>query len=149
MGIFDLFKRKPKFNDAFFCDLGYTTFKDSSKNFYDGEVKFQDTEIGIIINADRYGPTLEQKEFFKKLDDNYLEIKEKIILPLLRKKLEHNIKDSGLENFDSEFNFDGILIGKINNGKTEWSITYDSKPMKHYVSIDFIGMHPEYMTIDG
>ena len=149
MGIFDIFKKKPKFVDELFGELGYTTFKDSSKNFYDGEVKFQGKEIGINIDADENGPTIEQKDFFKKLDDEYSEIKEKIILPFLRNELEDNIEDSGLENFDSEFEFDGISIGKIKNEKTEWSITYDSKPMRHYVSIDFIGMEPEHMTIDG
>ncbi|WP_338378813.1 hypothetical protein [uncultured Flavobacterium sp.] len=149
MGIFDIFKKKPKFVDDLFGELGYTTFKDSSKNFYDGEVKFQGKEIGINIDADENGPTIEQKEFFKKLDNEYSEIKENIILPFLRKELEDNIEDSGLENFDSEFDFDGISIGKIKNEKTEWSITYDSKPMRHYVSIDFIGMKPEHMTIDG
>ena len=149
MGIFDIFKKKPKFIDDLFGELGYTTFKDSSKNFYDGQVKFQGKEIGINLDADENGPMIEQKEFFKKLDNEYSEIKENIILPFLRKELEENVINSGIENFHLEFEFDGISIGKIKNQKTEWSITYYSKPMRHSVSIDFIGMEPEYMTIDG
>ena len=149
MGIFDIFKKKPKFIDDLFGELGYTTFKDSSKNFYDGEVKFQGKEIGINLDADENGPTIEQKYFFKKLDNEYSEIKENIILPFLRKELEENVINSGIENFDVEFEFDGISIGEIKNGKTEWSIAYYSNPMRHSVSIDFIGMEPEYMTIDG
>ncbi len=149
MGIFDIFKKKPKFNDEVFGELGYTTFKDSSKNFYDGEVNFQGKLTGISLDADEKGPTSEQKEFFKKLDKEYYNIKENIILPFLKKELEDNIEDTGLNNFDNEFEFDGISIGRIKSGKTEWSITYDSKPMRHYVSIDFEEMKPKHMTIDG
>ena len=149
MGIFDIFKKKPKFVDELFGELGYTKFKDSSKNFYDGQVNFQGNLIGINIDADENGPTNEQKEFFKKLNTDYNKIKENIILPFLRNELEDNIDDAGLNNFDNEFEFDGISIGRIKNEKTEWSITYYSKPMSHYVSIDFEGMKPKYMTIDG
>jgi hypothetical protein len=149
MGIFDIFKKKPKFIDDLFGELGYTTFKVSSKNFYDGETKFQGEEIGISLVADKNGPTIEQKEFFKKLDNEYSDIKEKVIIPFLKKELEENVINSGIENFDAEFEFDGISIGKIKKGKTEWSISYYSKPMRHSVSIDFSGMKPEYMTIDG
>ncbi|WP_420572964.1 hypothetical protein [Kordia sp.] len=149
MGIFDIFKKKPKFIDDLFGEMGYTKFKDSSKNFYDGEVNFQGKRIGISVVADENGPTNKQKEFFKKLDDEYHEIKETIILPFLKKELKDNIQDAALNEFDEEFDFDGISIGRIQNNKTEWSITYDSKAMRHYVSIDFEGMEPKYMTIDG
>jgi hypothetical protein len=149
MGIFDFFKKKPKFVDELFGELGYTKFKDSSKNFYDGQVNFQGNFIGISIDADENGPTNEQKEFFKKLNTEYNKIKENIILPFLRNELEDNIEDLGLNNFDNKFEFDEISIGRIKNEKTEWSITYDSKPMRHFVSIDFMGMKPKYMTIDG
>lgn len=149
MGIFDIFKKKPKFIDGLFGELNYTTFQDSSKNFYDGLVIFQETLIGINIDADENGPTKEQKEFFEKLNKEYNEIKEKIILPFLRNELEDNLEDAGLNNFDDQFEFDGISIGRINNEKINWSISFDSKPMRHYVSIDFEGMTPKHMTIDG
>jgi hypothetical protein len=149
MGIFNIFKKKPKLVDELFGELGYTTFRDSLKNFYDGEVSFQGKQIGIILDADENGPTNKQKEFFKNLDKEYHEIKESIILPYLRAELEDNIEDSGLNDFDNQFNIDGISISRIKTDKTEWSITYDSKPMKHYVSIEFEGMKPKYMTVDG
>ncbi|MAC84257.1 MAG: hypothetical protein CL624_08990 [Arcobacter sp.] len=149
MGIFDIFKKKPKFVDDLFGEMGYTKLKDSSKNFYDGEVHFQGKLIAINLDADENGPTDEQKDFFRKLDKEYDKIKESIILPFLKKELEDNIEDAGLNDFDNEFDFDGISIGRIKNDKTEWSITYDSKPMRHNVSIDFEGMEPKYMTVDG
>lgn len=149
MGIFDFFKKKPKYIDEFFGELGYTKFKDASKNFYDGQVNFQGSLIGISLDADENGPTEKQKEFFKKLNSEYHQIKKSIIIPFLKKELEDHLEESGLHNFDHEFEFDGISIGPIKNEKTEWSITYDSKPMRHYVSIDFEGMEPKHVTIDG
>lgn len=149
MGLFDIFKKKPKFQDDLFGELGYTTFKDSSKNFYEGSVIFQAQEIGICIDADENGPSNLQKDFFKRLDNEYDEIKNTIIIPFLRKELEEYIENSGIDNFVKEFSFDGIQLGVYSGDDTEWSITYDSNPLKHYVSIDFEGMTPKYMTIDG
>jgi hypothetical protein len=149
MGLFDIFKKKPKFTDDIFGELGYTTFKDSAKNFYDGEVRFQRKLIGIIIEADENGPTGKQKDFFEKIDKEYITIKDNIIIPFLKKELEDHIEEAGLNNFDSEFEFAAITIGQFKNESIEWSITYDSKPMRHYVSIDFIEMKPKYMNIDG
>lgn len=57
MGIFDIFKKKPKFVDSIFGELYYTKFSDITKNFYDGDVKFMSEKIGITIDADEDGPT--------------------------------------------------------------------------------------------
>ncbi|CAM3999345.1 hypothetical protein FLJU110815_11275 [Flavobacterium jumunjinense] len=149
MGIFDIFKMKPKFVDDFFGELNYRSLKVTSKSYYAGQVQFQGNLIGIILTADEKGPTDEQKIFFKKLDSEYIIIKENIILPFLKKELEDNLEESGLENFDSQFDSDAISIGEIKNENTEWSITYDAKSMRHFVTIDFEGMQPKYMSIDG
>ena len=149
MGILDIFKKKVKFIDDVFGSLDYTTFKDSSKNFYSGMVQFQENLIGINLDADENGPTLAQKDFFLMLSANYNEIKENIILPFLKQELEDSIEKSGLNNFDNEFKFDGISIGCFKKSNSEWSITYDSKLMRHYVSIDFEGINPKYISIDG
>ena len=137
MGLFDIFKKKPKFEDDFFGQLGYTKFKNSTKNFFDGEIVFQGKLMGINIYADENGPTMDQREFFEKLNNRYSKIKVDIILPYLRKELEDWIEESVFKNFDAEFEFDGISIGRIKGDKTEWSLNYNSYPMKHWVSIDF------------
>lgn len=85
MGLFDIFKKKPKFVDELFGELGYTKFSDNSKNFYDGSVTFDSQQVGINLDADEKGPTINQKEFYIKLRDNYATIKKDIIIPYLRK----------------------------------------------------------------
>ncbi|AWG21843.1 hypothetical protein FFWV33_10010 [Flavobacterium faecale] len=149
MGLFDFFKKQPKFQDEVFGLLTYNVFKDNTKNFYSGDILFQGFLIGITIDAKDKGPSQLQKDFFKKLTSDYKNIKDEIILPFLQIELEDTIEESGLANFDTEFELDGISIGYISNQKTEWSVTYDSKPMRHFVTIDFDGMTPKDMMIDG
>lgn len=149
MGFFDIFKKKPKFNDDLFGELTYITFKDAALNYYEGNILFQGSSIGIGLDADENGPTKAQKEFFKKLNLNYNHIKETIIVPFLKKELEEAIKHTGLDDFDNQFEFDAISIKHIKDGVVQWTITYYSKPMRHYVTIDFEDMKPTLSGIDG
>lgn len=146
MELFRIFKKKQKFNDDFFGLLNYQKFKDSSKNFYEGEMMFQNTKTGILIEADENGPTNTQKEFFKKLEHDYPKIKNDIIIPFIKKEFEDTIEELDLANFDSGFEFDGI---SMNRNKNNWGITYYSNTMRHYISIDFQGMTPLHIQIDG
>jgi len=75
MGIFNIFKKKPKFVDELFGELAYTTFKDQSKNFYDGTITFDSQQCGINIDADKNGPTIEQRQFFRELCNKYPTLK--------------------------------------------------------------------------
>lgn len=149
MGLFNLFKKKPKFIDEFFGELSYSTFNDSSKNFYDGIVSFENVLIGVTIEADELGPTDQQKSFFKSIEDNYSDIKNGIILPYLRIELDENVKESGLDDFEYEFKLDGISIGILKNKKRVWSLIYDANLMRHYVTIEFEDLEPIHMNIDG
>ncbi|MGH1385215.1 hypothetical protein [Kordia sp.] len=149
MGFFNLFKKKLKLTDDLFGELTYMTSKDASLNVYEGNVRFQGSYIGIGVDADENGPTKEQKEFFKKLDATYNHIKENIIIPFLKKELEDALEHTGLEDFDNQFEFDGISIERIKDENVKWSITYYSNPMRHYVTVDFVNMEPTLTGIDG
>jgi len=63
MGLLDIFKKKPKFVDELFGELGYTTFSDKTKNFYDGTVPFDQQQIGINLDADENGQLKFKKNF--------------------------------------------------------------------------------------
>ena len=129
MGFFDIFKKKLKFNDDIFGELGYTIFKDPLKNFYDGTIIFNLQEIGINIDADENGPTIEQKDFYIKIRDNYNSIKNDIIIPYLNKELIDWL-DGNLQQI-------------------EWSFTFYCKKIDHYVTIDFKDLNPQCNTVDG
>ena len=149
MGFFDIFKKKLKFNDDIFGELGYTIFKDPLKNFYDGTIIFNLQEIGINIDADENGPTIEQKDFYIKIRDNYNSIKNDIISPYLNKELIDWLDGNLIQDFDKEFSVDGIAISRIKLQQIEWSFTFYCKKIDHYVTIDFKDLNPQCNTVDG
>ncbi|CAH0336016.1 hypothetical protein FVB9288_01688 [Flavobacterium sp. CECT 9288] len=150
MGIFDIFKKKPKFVDGLFGELNYTKFSDTTKNFYDGDVKFDSQKVGINIDADENGPTESQKEFYTKLLSNYASIKVDVIIPYLKKELEDWEEENQIIDFDKEFTIDGISLSSITDNSVHWSLTLYSTKINHYVTIEFIDLEPqEGIIVDG
>ncbi len=150
MGLYDIFKKKPKFVDELFGELGYTTFSDKAKNFYDGTVTFDKQQVGINLDVDENGPTKAQKEFFTKLRDNYTVIKKDVIVPYLKKELEDWLAENPIVDFDKEFTIDGISLPIITDKPVEWSLTLYSVTINHYVTIEFIDLNPqEGVIVDG
>lgn len=150
MGLFDIFKKKPKFVDDVFGELGYTTFRDKSKNFYDGTVNLNGKKMGVVIEADENGPTKLQKEFFLKFRDNYQNFKADILLPYLTDKFTKDFNDDyQIKDFDKEFELDAITIPTLPQKPLQWSICYDSIKLKHWVTINFSDDVPTGITVDG
>lgn len=150
MGIFDIFKKKPKLVDSLFGELNYTTFRDTSKNFYEVDVQFDSQKIGITIDADENGPTESQKEFYTKLQRDYASIKVDLIIPFLKKELEAWDEENQIIDFDKEFIIDGISLSKITDNSFHWSLTLYSTKIHHYVTIEFIDLKPqEGIIVDG
>ncbi|PBJ11914.1 hypothetical protein [Flavobacterium sp. ACN6] len=150
MGIFDIFKKKPKFVDDLFGELNYTKFSDTTKNFYDGDVEFDSQKVGIIIDADQNGPTESQKEFYTKLRAKYTSIKVEVIIPYLKKELEDWEEENQIIDFDQEFTIDGISLSRITDNSVNWSLTLYSTKINHYVTIEFIDLEPqEGIIVDG
>ncbi|MGZ9675404.1 hypothetical protein [Flavobacterium sp. GNP001] len=150
MGIFDIFKKKPKFVDDLFGELSYSKFSDSKKNFYDGTAKFNSKEVGITIDADENGPTESQKDFFNKLQSKYASLKVDILIPYLNKELEDWNNENQIVDFDKEFTIDGISLSRIMGNSVNWSLTLYSTKINHYVTIEFIDFEPQHgITVDG
>jgi hypothetical protein len=149
MGLFDIFKKKPKFVDEMFGELGYITFKDSSKNFYDGTITFDSQQCGIILDGDENGPTSEQKDFFNVLINRYSSLKNDVLIPFLNKELEDWTDFNSIRDFDKEFEIDGISLPVINLKPVKWSLTLYSTIIKHYVTIEFTEWQPNSVVVDG
>lgn len=108
-----MFKKKLKFVDELFGELGYNSFKDKSKNFYDGTITFDSQQCGINLDADENGPTSEQKEFFKELSSKYSNLKNNVVVPFLNKELKDWSDSNRIKDFDKEFELDGISLTVI------------------------------------
>lgn len=147
MGLFDIFKKKPKFVDELFGEMGYTTFRDSSKNYYTGTIIFDSQQIEICIDADENGPSQGQKEFFSDLLQSYNTLKSGVIIPFLKKELDTENEE---QIVDFMTKIDGMSIQRIIEKPEEWSLTFYSATVDHYITVDFVGMQPqEGVTIDG
>ncbi|MES2772914.1 MAG: hypothetical protein V4722_01930 [Bacteroidota bacterium] len=151
MGLFHIFKRKSKFVDDLFGELGYTTFRDKSKNFYDGTISFDFQQCGINLDADENGPTGEQKEFYKELCVKYPVLKKDVIIPFLNRELEGwSDKNPIITDFEKELELDGISLPVIDGKPVHWSLTLYSSKIKHYVTIDFTEWQPQTgVQVDG
>ena len=150
MGMFDLFKKKQKFVDELFGELGYTTFRDKSKNFYEGTITVDKQQCGITLDADENGPTIEQKEFFREICDKYPSLKKDILLPFLNKELEEWTENNQILDFDKEFELDGISLPVIKGRPVNWTLTLSSTMIQHWVTIDFVEWQPQPdVLIDG
>jgi hypothetical protein len=150
MALFDIFKKNPKFIDEVFGALSYTTFRDKSKNFYEGTVSFDSQQCGIDLDADENGPTVEQKCFFKELADNYPQLKREVLTPFLNKELADWTGNEIINDFDKEFELDGISLPIIDGKPVHWSLTLYSNKIKHFVTIDFAEWEPKVgVAIDG
>ena len=82
MGIFSLFKKSTIVQDDFFGELRYMDFKDKTKGYFEGKGLFAPTKVEIeyLIEADKSGPTDEQKEFYRDLQRNFEQYTQKIKL---------------------------------------------------------------------
>jgi hypothetical protein len=150
MGLFDIFKKKPKIVDELFGELNYTTFKDSLKKFYVGNVTLDSQQIRINLDGDENGPTKEQKDFFIKLRDNYTSFKTEILIPFLKKELQDWIEENQITDFDAEFKIDGLSLPRINSFPIKWTLTLYSIKIHHYLTIEFTDMKPEDgIAVDG
>lgn len=150
MGLFDIFKKRPKFTDEIFGELFYSAFKDKSKNYYSGTITFDSQQCGIDLDADENGPTNEQKIFFKELRDKYPSLKKEKIILFLNKELETWDDNNPIIDFDKEFELDGISLPVINGKPVHWSLTLYSIKIKHYVTIEFSQWEPKPgIAVDG
>jgi hypothetical protein len=150
MGLFNLFKKPPKIQDETFGEMVYCDFKDPSKNFFEGQGLFKPRQktIGFTIDADESGPTRDQKDFYHSVENKYGQIKAAMI-PLLNSELTDWYEGNKIEDFDSEFELESIVIPRMDKAPVQWSMVYVAKKIKHWATIEFVDFEPKHVLIDG
>lgn len=153
MGLFSLFKKPKMIEDNFFGLL--THFENKNKpldNYFEGRGWFSpiEDEIDYIIYADLNGPSIGQKEFYKKVEINY-----KTLIsparPLIEQELKKFKNNFKIQNFEREFKIVSLSIPRLNNYETfKWEmdleIIYDQN---HLISVYFKGFEVENILLDG
>jgi hypothetical protein len=151
MGLFDLFRKPQTIQDDFFGRLTLMSFKDPTKNYFEGKGKFKPTgdEVEYFVDADLSGPTSEQRKFYHKVQDSYDEIISKIA-PLIEDEFKNWKEDFKINDFKTEFKLVALTIPRLNSNTTTWDMSFETiHDDNHQVTVDFKDFEPEGILIDG
>lgn len=151
MSFFNLFKRTPAVEDAFFGKLRYVNLKESSKNYYAGSGYFSpdNSIISYFIKAGIKGPTEAQREFYIDFQINYPKYIQQFI-PLIEDEFRNRNAHFRINNFKEEFKVVNITIPRVDAKVITWDITFETlHDPNHQITIDFIKFEPNTVLIDG
>jgi hypothetical protein len=151
MGLFDLFKKPQVIKDEFFGTLRFMSFKDSSKDYFEGKGKFKPTGdiIEYFIKGDIIGPTVEQRDFFNKIQDSYDEIIAKVS-PIVEDEFKNWKDDFKILDFKKEVRLVAVTIPRIQARPLIWDMSFESiHEHDHQIVIDFKDFEPDASTLDG
>ena len=149
MGLFNFLKKKPPFDDPFFGMLRYHVVGDRA--WFEGHKRFAplDKEIGILMDADAEGATEAQRKFYQDLENNYTEMVARV-KPVLENEFRNWKEDFVIQDFNREFILDHLRIPEQGIIPLKWEIVYTSiHDLNHYFTIEFEGMEPQGIVIDG
>jgi hypothetical protein len=151
MGLFNFFKKPTLIQDAFFGELRFVDFKDTSKNYFEGKGYFAPTNnhTEYFINADKEGPTAQQKQFYTDLQSNFSDYIQKIT-PLIEGEFRNWKEDFVIKDFTKEFELVCITIPRLDLKPLVWDMAFTTvHDADHHITIDFIDDQPQGVLIDG
>jgi hypothetical protein len=151
MGLFNLFNKPPTIQDDFFGVLTFMSFKDSTKNYFEGKGKFKPTGevIEYLVGGDLSGPTNEQREFYNKIQDTYDAIMVKIT-PLIEEEFKNWKEDFRIKDFKKEFKLVALTIPRLPSKPVVWDMSFDAlHDEDHQITVGFNDFEPEGISFDG
>lgn len=151
MGLFDLFKKPQIIQDDFFGSLRFMTFKDSTKNYFEGKGILKPTtdEIEYFIEADLSGPTIDQRNFYDKVQNSFDEITSKVT-PLIEDEFKNWKEDFKIKDFKKEFKPVALTIPRMTSKPLTWDISFETiHDDNHQITVDFKDFEPDGILIDG
>lgn len=151
MGLFDLFRKPQTIQDDFFGTMLFISFKDATKNYFEGKCIFKPTgdKVELLIRGDAGGPTQEQRQLYARIQDSYDEIVIRIV-PLIERELKEWREDNKIRDFRKEFKPASVTIPRIAGTPIRWDMTFEAiHEDEHQVTVDFKDFEPEKVLIDG
>lgn len=150
MGIIEfLFGKTKTIEDEFFGVLQLFDSKDKTKQHFEGKRSFSPTNqsIWLEIDADFSGPTNEQKQFFRQIEDQYDELVEKV-KPLIITEYQNLRADFAIQDFKNEFTPVHLTIPLLPQSEIEWELAFDTiHDSNHTVIIGFSNFESAYLYI--
>ncbi|RYE26470.1 MAG: hypothetical protein EOP45_03935 [Sphingobacteriaceae bacterium] len=151
MGLFNLFKKPTILQDDFFGALRSVDIKDTSKNYFEGKGHFTPTnsDTEYLIQADKNGPTDEQKQFYLDLQADFTKYIQKM-KPLIEDEFRNWKENFVIKDFNKEFELVCITIPRFEDRPITWDMSFTTvHDLNHQVTIDFIDDRPNGILVDG
>ncbi|MBO9633259.1 MAG: hypothetical protein J7578_09085 [Chitinophagaceae bacterium] len=150
MGLFNLFRKRPVFQDEFFGALKFFSNKNTN-GFFSGTIHFPPVkkEIELLIRAEIDGPTEKHREFYHQFQQNYLMYIEKA-QQLIEEEFRNWKEDFAIVDFNTEFSLIHLEIPNPEVRPLTWDISFSSiHDLNHYFTISFAGEEATSIVIDG
>jgi hypothetical protein len=153
MGLLDFIFGKPKkIQHDFFGTMLFLEFKkESHKSYFECKRHFKPTDrsIEIGIDGEETGPTQNQVDFFRSVEDNYATIA-KAILPLIEDEFGNWKEGFRINDFQKEFEPVYLRIPRCENKPIVWEIAFESDHDKnHTFTLTMSDFEAKEIVIDG
>ncbi|RYD97401.1 MAG: hypothetical protein EOP50_05735 [Sphingobacteriales bacterium] len=149
MRLFHFFKKEPAFIDPFFGALRFLDFKSGS--CFEGRKTFAPTGVtlDVLIDADKEGPHPAQRDFFSEVERNFDLLKTRMT-PLIEEEFRNWKEDFIIREFDKEFSLVHLHIPRQDARPHQWELAFTSiHDPDHHITIEFEGLDPQGILIDG
>jgi hypothetical protein len=153
MGILDfIFGKQVKVENEFFGTMRFVeNKKDASKSYYECNRHFipSGKEIEIGIAGGPTGPTQEQIDFFRRIEDNYSIITNSIA-PLIEDEFRNWKEGFKIADFKKEFEPVYLQIPRCETEPAVWEIAFESEhDRNHTFTLTMSGFDAKEILIDG
>lgn len=153
MGFFSsIFGKSIKIENDFFGEMHFNEIKKNpNRNYFECRRHFKPSNksIDIGIDGDISGPTQIQIDFFKSIEDNYLEIS-RSITPLIEDEFGNWQEGFKIKNFDKEFEPVHLAIPRCESKPIIWEIAFESEHDRNHVfTLTMHDLVAQEILIDG
>ncbi|WP_299124553.1 hypothetical protein [uncultured Tenacibaculum sp.] len=153
MGIFDfIFGKTIKIEDEFFGRMVFSEFKKNpEKNYFECRRHFKPTNEIIEIGIEGYvtGPTVIQKNFFRKIESDYNEITSSI-KPMIENEFRNWKEDFKITDFNKEFKAVYLYLSRCEKEPKIWEIAFEREhDPNHTFTLTMNNLISTEILIDG
>jgi hypothetical protein len=153
MGFFsNLFKKKPVIIDPFWGKMTFIKInKKPEANYIECKPFFEpiNQNIEVFIDAETSEPSVEQKQFFLKIQKNYQEIT-KLVTPIIENEFQNWKDGMKVIDFSKEFTPVGITLPRFEKTPINWSISFETvHDLDHQIEITMQDFEAIGILIDG
>lgn len=146
MGFLDFFKKAVKINDPDFGELTQDYGFLVNDNFFFTPAN---KTINLILDTQE-GPNQAQRDFYRKVEMVYLDLKLKIH-PLMQELFRNMDEDFEIKDFDAEFLISDLKFPDMSTAPITWEMTFESvHDRNHIFTVTLHDFEPESeILIDG